>query len=110
MFLVTQISWHFHNHYTERRENSSLLFISYQISLLFIITLYISNQSIGQQWLESSSKILYHLLLKMCLLLQRSYDDDVKQHGERGSTCHQEREQTGDTLMDNYTSHPPGAK
>ena len=43
--------------------------------------------------------------------LQRSYDDDVKQHGERGSTCHQEREQTGDnTLIDDYTSHPPGAR
>ena len=47
----------------------------------------------------------------MRLRLQRSYDDDVKQHGERGSTCHQEREQTGDnTLIDDYSSYPPGAK
>ena len=47
----------------------------------------------------------------MRLRLQRSYDDDVKQHGERGSTCHQEREQTGEnTLIDDYISHPPGAR
>ena len=47
--------------------------------------------------------------LKKCTMrLQRSYDDDVKQHGERGSTCDQEREQTGDnTLTDAYTSYPP---
>ena len=33
--------------------------------------------------------------LKLRLRLQRSYDDDVKQYGERCSTCHQECQQTG---------------
>ena len=51
-----------------------------------------------------ASQILFQILYIMKKLrLQRSYDDDVKQHGERGSTCHQEREQTGDILVDLYT-------